>query len=134
MVDTGPLVAAALADDPDHELCVQWFEAATGMLLIPDLVIPEVTYLLAAGARNPVERDFLLSLVDSRVTVEHVNDTDLARMADLVDRYASLGLGTVDASVIAIAERLRATTVATLDRRHFTVVRPAHAASFELVP
>lgn len=104
------------------------------MLLIPDLVIPEVTYLLAAGARTRVERDFLLSLVDSRVTVEHVNDTDLARMADLVDVYASLGLGTVDASVIAIAERLRATTVATLDRRHFTVVRPAHAASFELVP
>jgi uncharacterized protein len=51
-----------------------------------------------------------------------------------VAAYGDLPLGSVDASVVAAAERLRATTVATLDRRHFGVVRPAHTEAFELLP
>ncbi|MGH9917869.1 MAG: type II toxin-antitoxin system VapC family toxin, partial [Nitrososphaerales archaeon] len=51
-----------------------------------------------------------------------------------VETYADLGLGTVDATVVAIAERLAVAQIATLDRRHFTVVRPAHVAAFELLP
>jgi predicted nucleic acid-binding protein len=43
-------------------------------------------------------------------------------------------LGTVDGSVIAAAERLDIKEIATLDRRHFTVVRPNHAAAFNLLP
>jgi uncharacterized protein len=45
-----------------------------------------------------------------------------------------MGLGLVDASVITIAERLRIGTIATLNRRDFTVVRPRHVEAFELVP
>ncbi len=48
-------------------------------------------------------------------------------MAELVRTYADLPLRAVDASIIAIAERLNLTDVATLDRRHFTAVRPRHA-------
>lgn len=55
-------------------------------------------------------------------------------MAELVDTYDSLPLGTTDASVIAIAERLKLTEVATLDRRHFTVVRPTHVDTLTLLP
>jgi len=55
-------------------------------------------------------------------------------MAELCERYADLGLGGTDASVIAVAERLNITTVATFDRRHFTVVRPAHVEAFKLLP
>ncbi|MGO8721407.1 MAG: type II toxin-antitoxin system VapC family toxin [Acidimicrobiales bacterium] len=133
MVDTGPLVAAALRDDPDHRLCVAWFEQVREPLVVPDLLIPEVTYLLAAGARTRVEADFLRSLVSGQLAVEHVGGADLERAAELVETYADLALGTVDA-VVAIAERLDASKVATLDRRHFTVVRPTHVPSFELVP
>jgi hypothetical protein len=57
----------------------------------------------------------------------------LARMAELVRAYADLPLGAVDASVIAIAEGLKLTDVATLDRRHFTV-RPKHAKALNLLP
>ena len=85
MVDTGPLVAAALIDDPDHEACVACFRAVQGPLVVPDLVIPEVCYLLARGAQARVEGD-------------------IERTAELVETYADLGLGTVDASVIAVAE------------------------------
>ena len=63
-----------------------------------------------------------------------VTAADAARAADLVERYASLPLGTADAIVVAVAERFRAVNVATLDRRHFSVVRPSHAAAFTLLP
>ncbi|GAA4546285.1 hypothetical protein [Pseudonocardia xishanensis] len=55
-------------------------------------------------------------------------------MADLVDTYADLPLGTSDASVVALAERLGVTEVATLDHRHFRVVRPRHVDAFTLLP
>lgn len=63
-----------------------------------------------------------------------VEATDWLRMAELVAQYRDLPLGTVDASVVALAERLRVTEIATLDRRHFAVVQPSHAPSFEIVP
>jgi uncharacterized protein len=66
--------------------------------------------------------------------VEAVGAADLRRMADLVEQYADLPLGTTDACVIAVAERLNHVNVATLDRRHFTVVRPHHAAALVLLP
>jgi predicted nucleic acid-binding protein len=59
---------------------------------------------------------------------------DFARMADLVRQYADLRLGTTDASVIALAERLGVTHAATLDRRHFSVVRPSHIDALTLLP
>jgi predicted nucleic acid-binding protein len=67
---------------------------------------------------------------------EHVLITpaDLARMAELVRTYADLPLGAVDASVLAVAERLKLTDVATLDRRHFTILRPSHTHALNLLP
>ena len=56
------------------------------------------------------------------------------RIAELVHTYRDLPLGTVDASVVAAAERLKISTIATLDRRDFSVVRPAHVEAFELIP
>jgi predicted nucleic acid-binding protein len=55
-------------------------------------------------------------------------------MAELVRKYADLPLGAVDASVVAIAERLGVREIATLDRRHFSVARPRHAEVFSIVP
>lgn len=59
---------------------------------------------------------------------------DWLRIAQLVVVYRDLPLGAVDASVVAAAERLGATDVATLDRRHFGVVRPRHVDPFTLLP
>lgn len=63
-----------------------------------------------------------------------VDPSDWLRIAELVVAYDDLPLGTVDASVVAAAERLDITTIATLDRRHFSVVRPAHVDGFEILP
>jgi predicted nucleic acid-binding protein len=55
-------------------------------------------------------------------------------MTQLVRQYAGFPLGVADASVIAIAERLKVAQVATIDHRHFRAVRPEHCAAFELLP
>jgi predicted nucleic acid-binding protein len=77
---------------------------------------------------------FLSSLAAGDFSVVELTTVDYARMADLVVTYSSLPLGTTDASVLAIAERLKLTEVATLDRRHFTVVRPNHVNALTLLP
>lgn len=67
-------------------------------------------------------------------TVESMMLADIARAADLVEKYADLPLGTADACVVALAERLGITRVATLDTRHFSVVKPRYTSAFTLVP
>lgn len=77
---------------------------------------------------------FLGDLASGAFLVEPVEPNDWLRIAELVWRYRDLPLGTVDASVVAAAERLDITAIATVDRRHFSVVQPAHAPAFQLVP
>ncbi len=66
---------------------------------------------------------FLGDLAAGNLIVEPVAASDWLRIAELVAQYADLPLGSVDASVIAAAERLGANDIATLDRRHFTIVQ-----------
>ena len=95
--DTGPLVAAALANDADHAACVKLFtnlhEAGT-QLLVPATVVAEVGYLLAREAGPRVESLFLRSLADGEFSAVDLAATGYARMAELVTTYGSLPLGT----------------------------------------
>jgi hypothetical protein len=135
--DTGPLVAAALINDDDHYACV---ELMTGLhlagrqILVPAPVVAEVGYMLAREATAAVEAAFLQSLADGDFVPVDLTTADYARMAELVNQYADLGLGTTDAAVISLSERLNLTEVATLDHRHFTVVRPRHVQALTLLP
>jgi predicted nucleic acid-binding protein len=135
--DTGPLVAAALYNDANHKGCVELFnrlhEARTA-LLVPATVIAEVGSLLNREAGPRVESLFLRSIANGDFLTAELTPADYRRMADLVDLYADPPLGTTDASVIALAERLKLPEVATLDRRHFTVVRPSHVDALRLLP
>jgi len=130
LCDTGPLVAAALSNDSHHRECV---DLLTGLhlagrrLLLPAPVTAEVGYLLAREAGPDVEALFLRSVADGDLEPVDLTAADYARMAELVAEYADLPLGTTDAAVVALAERLGVSDVATLDRRHFTVVRARHA-------
>jgi predicted nucleic acid-binding protein len=135
--DTGPIVAAALADDAHYHECVELFTGlhlAGRRLLVPGTVIAEVGYLLARNANPRVEALFLDAVADGDFELTDLVAADARRAASLVRTYSDLPLGTTDATVVAIAERLGATEVATLDRRHFTVVRPAHVDAFTLLP
>ncbi len=133
LVDTGPLVAAANRTDTHHDESVRALSSVPPPRLVPGLVIAEVTYLLARDASAAVEGvpPILFRRVPrtGRPTVE-----DLARTADLVEQYSDLPLGTTDACLVTIAERLGITELVTLDRRHFSVVRPSHVPALTLLP
>lgn len=103
-------------------------------MIVPTLVITEVVYLLGSRLGVGPEVRFLGDLADGAFAVESVAAGDWLRIAELVARYRDLPLGTVDASVVAAAERLGIDEIATLDRRHFTVVRPCHTEAFTLLP
>jgi predicted nucleic acid-binding protein len=97
-------------------------------------VVTEVAYLLATRLGPEPEVRFLGDLAAGAFSVEPVAAGDWLRIAELVASYRDLPLGTVDASVVATGERLRIEDVATIDRRHFSVVRPSHVATFRLLP
>lgn len=101
---------------------------------MPTLVITEVVYLLATRLGAGPEIRFLGDLAGGAFTVAPVMAADWLRIAELGARYRDLPLGTVDASVVVTAERLRISEVATVDRKHFTAVRPAHVDAFTLLP
>lgn len=97
-------------------------------------MITEVAYLLATRLGTEPEVRFLGDLAAGVFHVEPVAPADWLRIAELVATYRELSLGTVDASVVAAAERLGVTEVATVDRRDFSVVRPQHTEGFVLLP
>ncbi len=109
-------------------------ETHPGPLIVPTLVIPEVAYLLATRLGPDPEVRFLGDLAAGAFSVEPVAAGDWLRIAELVARYRDLPLGTVDASVVTTAERLGVTEIVTVDRRHFSVVRPSHTVAFTLLP
>lgn len=134
MVDAGPLYAYIDADDHHHRECLDLLETHPGPLLVPILVVTEVAHLVGTRLGVEAEIRFLGDFAAGSLIAEPVAAEDWLRIAELVARYADLPLGTVDASVVAAAERLRTRQLATLDRRHFSVVRPEHIDGFELLP
>ncbi|HLY51228.1 MAG TPA: PIN domain-containing protein [Solirubrobacteraceae bacterium] len=134
IVDAGPLYAAAASRDKNHERSVELLLAAPRPLLVPALVVTEVSYLLGDRIGPQAEVAFARSLADGELMAEPVLDSDWARIAELVAQYVDLPLGIVDASVVALAERRGLDVIATLDQRHFRAVRPKHVVAFTLVP
>ncbi len=98
------------------------------------LVVTEVAYLLANRLGPEPEVRFLGDLAAGAFSVEPVLARDWLRIAELVASYRDLPLGTVDASVVATAERMGIDQIATVDRRHFTVVQPSHLPAFTILP
>ncbi len=102
--------------------------------MVPVLTVTEVTYLISTRLGAEAEVRFLGDLASGDFAVEAVGAADWLRIAELVAGYRNLPLGTVDASVVAAAERIGAIEVGTFDRRHFSIVRPAHCDAFTLLP
>lgn len=134
IIDTGPLVATADTSDKDHAACRALLEGDEGPLVTTALVIAEAAYLIDRQLGPRAEASLYDSILSGQLEVASLDREDWQRIADLVTTYASLRLGGTDASVVALAERRGATRIATLNHRHFRVVRPGHADAFELLP
>ena len=132
IVDAGPLYAATDADDLDHLPCCEALARADLRLVVPALVIAEATYFVGQRLGAAAESKFLAGIAE--LDMEGPSEEDMRRMAALVEEYADFPLGGTDASVIALAERVDASIVITLDRRHFAAVTPSHREAFVLLP
>jgi len=134
LVDTGPLYAMADRDDDWHLRVVRFLERSRDDLVIPVTVLPEAAYLLAAHLGARAEQRLVQSIVSGEMAVEELTLQDLKRTLDLLRRYEDARIGFVDATVVAIAERLKIPRILTTDRRDFSLVRPRHCKEFELLP
>ena len=133
IVDTSVLLPAADNADPHHAAAVSAI-TGKGPLVTTPLVVAETAYLIGRQLGAGAEAAFFRAIAAHELRIEPLTDHDTRRIAELIDRYIDLRLGGTDASLIALTERLGTTTIATLDRRHFAVVRPSHTDALELIP
>ncbi len=121
-------------NDPDHEPCAQLLAGVRGARVVPSPVLVEFDYFAA----RELDRRAVTTMIDEirhgNYRVEDLADCDYQRVGELLDAYADLHVGFVDAAVLAVTERLREPKLATLDHRHFSVMRPRHVESLELLP
>lgn len=134
VLDTSALLAALDAADPDHPRCASLITGASEDLIVPALVLSELDYWCHERLTSDVWLAFLADVVGGAYNVENPTHGDLERCHELQSTYADLKLGVVDASVMAVVERLEEPKLATLDHRHFGTVRPAHVEALELLP
>lgn len=134
ILDTGPLLGALDASDPDHEACAALLTDANEDLVVPALVLSELDYWCARRLPPDAWLIFLEDVLAGAYRIEPPTMADLARCRELQATYRDLGLGVVDASVIALAERLGEPKIATLDHRHFRAMRPNHVSALDIVP
>jgi uncharacterized protein len=134
ILDTGVLYGSLDRKDRDYRRCRALIEGADEALLIPSPVLPEVDYLVSARMGPGPMLALLRDIEASAYEVKELQLSDYTRVRDLMDQYSDLDLGFVDASVLTLVERLEEPKIATLDRRHFGVVRLRHVDALELQP
>lgn len=133
IADTGFIVALVDRQDSYHQ-DVKAIYLQQKEIIVPQSVLAEVAYLLGRAAGISAVVQFLRSLKTSRFELTALKEEDIARIGDILEEYQDSRIDFVDASVMAIAERLNLTIVLTLDRRDFSLYRPQHCPAFTLLP
>ena len=134
ILDTGPLYASLDRDDAEHRACRRLIETAAERLVVPAPVLVEVDYFIHTRLHPGVMVALLNDIEEGAYRVEDLLPGDYRRVRELCDRYTDADIGFVDAAVMAIVERLNEPKLATLDRRHFGLIRPRHVDALRLLP
>lgn len=134
VLDTSVIYALLDAGDDRHREAVAWYDAIDDELITTPLVLAEVDHLAATRGGERAVHAFRADVRAGAYLVDWWS-TAAQESADLADRYADLGIGMTDASLVALAARVETTDIATFDARHFRAVRPLAAGSaFRLLP
>jgi predicted nucleic acid-binding protein len=134
VIDTGIIYALADKNDSWHKKAFEFVKIFKGKLIIPLPVIPEACYLLNIYLEQSAEISFIHSLINRELRIEYFHANDLIRCAELLKQYDYLNLGFVDATIVAVSERLKIRKILTTDRKHFSAVKPKHCEAFTLLP
>lgn len=134
VLDTGPLYASIDRRDADHLACRRLIEQATESLVIPAPVLVEVDYWIQKWLGPRAFVALLDDISTGAYLVESLHPEDYRRVREICQRYADANIGFVDAAVLAVVERLGEPKLATLDHRHFGLLRPRHVDALRLLP
>ncbi|CAN5527281.1 PIN domain-containing protein [soil metagenome] len=134
VIDTSALYALVDRGERQHASVAAALSSEREAVVLPQTVLTESCYLIWSRLGPVVEQEFLRGLLDSDWRAEAMTAADLERTVELLATYADADLGFVDASLVAIAERLGARRLYTLDRRDFRLVRPRHTQAFDIRP
>jgi hypothetical protein len=125
VADTGAILALLDSGDRHHAVLRELYDDRPQAWLLPWAILPEVDYLVGSHLGARAQDAFLEDIVEGSFAVEYGKHADVVRAHAIGRKYRTLRLGLVDAVVIAIAERVRAEAIATLDLRHFGAVKIA---------
>jgi len=131
--DTGFVVALLNQSDIKHSDVVAIYQNYQ-QILLPQTVLAEVAYLVGRSAGVSTVAAFLKGLSASRFHLIPLSETDVIRVSEILEEYKDSRIDFVDATVMAIAERLKITLILTLDQRDFRLFRPQHCDCFEILP
>lgn len=134
ILDTGPLYASLDRSDADHAASRRLIETADEPIVIPSPVLVEVDYWIHSRLHPGVLVALLDDIESGAYRVEDLREEDYGRVRELCDRYDDADIGFVDAAILAIVERLNEPKLATLDHRHFGMLRPRHVDALALLP
>ncbi len=134
VLDTGPIVAALDAGDQDHTACAGLFGLPRERRVTIAPVLVELDHLLTRQVGPDAFPALLETVRRGELDVIDLGEKDYVRVQELMRVYADLRVGFVDAAVLAVVERLGEPKLATLDHRHFSVMRPRHVDALELLP
>ena len=134
VLDTGVIYAALYRDDPDHEACASLLQEATEQLIIPDPVLVELDYWLGQAASLDVWQQFSDDVAVGAYALWPVDSSLLSAASRLQRRFEDQPIGFVDAAVFCTCAALGEEKVATLDQRHFSVLRTEQGRSLDLLP
>ena len=134
ILDTSALLAYFNDREPDHGAVAAVIDRAAEPLVVSPYVVAELDYLVATRIGIEAELAVLAELAGGAWDLATVGSADLATCRDLVERYADQSIGVADASIVVLAARHRTRSIATLDRRHFGVLRPLDGGRFKLLP
>ena len=132
LIDTGPIVAILSEDDEHHERCRQALLALTPPLFTCWPVLTEAAWLLRKRPRS-LHRMFD-SFAGGFYALLTLNADDIPLVSSIMQRYESAGLQLADAALTHLAERESISTVFTLDRRDFSIIRLKRNRALRLIP
>ncbi|MCI0709182.1 MAG: PIN domain-containing protein [Chloroflexi bacterium] len=137
LVDTSFLYTLFNSQDKNHTRSLSFIKAASKVgdrFLFPEIILGEVTFLFRRKGRIPAVSGFLGAFLAMQPALVSLEYTDIERAREILDAYPEAELDFVDCCIMALSERLNITKICTFDRRDFSMVAPAHAQHFELLP
>jgi uncharacterized protein len=134
LIDSSFLYILYNAHEPEHKRVTDFLKREPISAIIPDVVLPEVTFLFKRFGGEPAVITFLTSLERRKPHLEPLLQSGLSRARDIMAAYPHARLDFVDCAIMAISERLNIDRICTFDRRDFSIFRPQHCDYLTLLP